>query len=132
LYSILTNQNWNLQFWPAKAYTWSTLVWTCYKGQSHYTMVFVGTQPSKFWTFWLGTPLSFLTPNNAQVWPHRGDSLSNFIEERLWGIGSLYYEWFFEIYGIFGNPSYGCPWIISKTISKITISFSSLTISFLS
>jgi hypothetical protein len=34
--------------------------------------------------------------------------------------------------GDFGNLSYGHPWTIPKTISEITISFSSLTPSFLS
>jgi hypothetical protein len=37
-----------------------------------------------------------------------------------------------RIWGMFWNPLYGHPWIVPKTISKITISFSSLTTSFLS
>jgi hypothetical protein len=36
-----------------------------------------------------------------------------------------------SIWGIFGNPLYGHPWTISKTISEITTSFSEKKIYFL-
>jgi hypothetical protein len=38
-------------------------------------------------------------------------------------------SWYMEDF--FWNPSYGRPWTIPKTISKTTISFSSLTTLFL-
>jgi hypothetical protein len=56
------------------------------------------------------------------------------IGKKMWNFNIFeIFQWWvigIGIWGIFWNPSYGCPWTIPKTISIITTSFSSLTTSF--